>query len=101
MLLRLLGEAGGASDVTVRIGCQDGDTAEILHAFDVPCAWLRSTDIDLSESDRTELLATAGESLPSAIVVDVGRDDAGRWAVIEANAAWASGCSWSPIRSRP
>lgn len=39
-----------------------------------------------------EVLAAAGETLPSAIVVDVGRDDAGRWAVIEANAAWASGC---------
>ncbi|OCC09795.1 ATP-grasp domain-containing protein [Streptomyces sp. PTY087I2] len=39
-----------------------------------------------------EVLAAAGDGLPSAIVVDVGRDDEGRWAVIEANAAWASGC---------
>ncbi|MEU9931396.1 ATP-grasp domain-containing protein [Streptomyces anulatus] len=39
-----------------------------------------------------DVLAAAGETLPSAIVVDVGRDDEGRWAVIEANAAWASGC---------
>ncbi|WP_179892074.1 ATP-grasp domain-containing protein [Streptomyces sp. rh34] len=39
-----------------------------------------------------DVLATAGETLPSAIVVDVGRNDEGRWAVIEANAAWASGC---------
>ncbi|MFF8471210.1 ATP-grasp domain-containing protein [Streptomyces griseus] len=39
-----------------------------------------------------EVLAAAGETLPSAIVVDVGRNDTGRWAVIEANAAWASGC---------
>ncbi|MEU4179798.1 ATP-grasp domain-containing protein [Streptomyces sp. NPDC026589] len=39
-----------------------------------------------------EVLAAAGETLPSAIVVDAGRDDEGRWAVIEANAAWASGC---------
>ncbi|MFE3430715.1 ATP-grasp domain-containing protein [Streptomyces sp. YPW6] len=39
-----------------------------------------------------EVLAAAGDSLPSAVVVDIGRDDAGRWAVIEANAAWASGC---------
>ncbi|GGU62192.1 hypothetical protein GCM10010211_29030 [Streptomyces albospinus] len=37
-----------------------------------------------------ELLARCGATLPSAIVVDVGRTD-GRWAVIEANAAWASG----------
>ncbi|MFH9136010.1 ATP-grasp domain-containing protein [Streptomyces sp. NPDC017524] len=47
-----------------------------------------------------EVLAAAGETLPSAIVVDVGRDDEGRWAVIEANAAWASGCySADPDRS--
>lgn len=39
-----------------------------------------------------DVLATAGGTLPSAIVVDVGRDDEGRWAVIEANAAWGSGC---------
>ncbi|MHA6761549.1 ATP-grasp domain-containing protein [Streptacidiphilus sp. PAMC 29251] len=37
-----------------------------------------------------ELLAECGDTLPSAIVVDVGRAD-GRWSVIEANAAWASG----------
>ncbi|MEU6631382.1 ATP-grasp domain-containing protein [Streptomyces parvus] len=39
-----------------------------------------------------EVLAAAGDALPSAVVVDVGRDTEGRWAVIEANAAWASGC---------
>lgn len=39
-----------------------------------------------------DLLAAAGHTLPSAIVVDVGLTDAGQWAVIEANAAWASGC---------
>ncbi|RUP65570.1 hypothetical protein SSPNP10_25010 [Streptomyces sp. NP10] len=39
-----------------------------------------------------EVLAAAGDRLPSAVVVDIGRDDDGRWAVIEANAAWASGC---------
>ncbi|MEU7136016.1 ATP-grasp domain-containing protein [Streptomyces sp. NPDC046261] len=37
-----------------------------------------------------ELLAGCGHTLPTAIVVDVGVTD-GRWAVIEANAAWASG----------
>jgi ATP-grasp domain, R2K clade family 2 len=36
------------------------------------------------------LLAAEAERLPSAIVVDIGLTDAG-WAVIEANAAWASG----------
>ncbi|MFJ6855258.1 ATP-grasp domain-containing protein [Streptomyces sp. NPDC091271] len=40
----------------------------------------------------SELLAAAGHTLPSAIVVDVGFTDEGHWAVIEANAAWASGC---------
>ncbi|MEU9113238.1 ATP-grasp domain-containing protein [Streptomyces sp. NPDC048483] len=37
-----------------------------------------------------ELLGRRGAGLPSAIVVDIGRLD-GHWAVIEANAAWASG----------
>ncbi|MEE1751567.1 ATP-grasp domain-containing protein [Streptomyces sp. SP18CS02] len=36
------------------------------------------------------LLAACGDTLPTAIVVDVGEVD-GHWAVIEANAAWASG----------
>ncbi|MFE2055400.1 ATP-grasp domain-containing protein [Streptomyces sp. NPDC059446] len=40
----------------------------------------------------TELLDAVAHTLPSAIVVDVGFTDAGRWAVVEANAAWASGC---------
>ncbi|MDX2405279.1 ATP-grasp domain-containing protein [Streptomyces microflavus] len=39
-----------------------------------------------------DLLAAARQTLPSAIVVDVGVDDDGRWAVVEANAAWGSGC---------
>ncbi|PWU52862.1 DUF4343 domain-containing protein [Micromonospora globispora] len=38
----------------------------------------------------TDILAGYGHTLPSAIVVDVGLTD-GHWAVIEANAAWASG----------
>ncbi|SCE92355.1 protein of unknown function (DUF4343) [Micromonospora saelicesensis] len=38
----------------------------------------------------TDLIAGYGHTLPSAIVVDVGLVD-GYWAVIEANAAWASG----------
>ncbi|MGA4732239.1 ATP-grasp domain-containing protein [Micromonospora taraxaci] len=37
-----------------------------------------------------DLLASVGHTLPTAIVVDVGVID-GRWAVIESNAAWASG----------
>lgn len=39
----------------------------------------------------TDLLAAVGHTLPSAIVIDVGTLD-GDWVVIEANAAWASGC---------
>lgn len=38
-----------------------------------------------------DLLAACGHTLPSAIVVDVGATGDGEWAVIEANAAWASG----------
>lgn len=39
----------------------------------------------------TDLLAGFGHTLPTAIVVDVGTIDGRGWAVIEANAAWASG----------
>jgi hypothetical protein len=39
----------------------------------------------------TDLLAAAGHTVPSAIVIDVGTLE-GSWVVIEANAAWASGC---------
>ncbi|WP_156756272.1 ATP-grasp domain-containing protein [Actinokineospora pegani] len=37
-----------------------------------------------------DLLSAVGSTLPSAVVVDIGVVDGG-WAVIEANAAWASG----------
>jgi hypothetical protein len=44
---------------------------------------------------RAEVLAfaerLAGTGLPSAVVVDVGLVDDAGWAVVEANAAWASG----------
>ncbi|MDX3113058.1 ATP-grasp domain-containing protein [Streptomyces scabiei] len=44
---------------------------------------------------RAEVLAFAGRlagtGLPSAVVVDVGLIDGAGWAVVEANAAWASG----------
>ncbi|MCW2815909.1 MAG: hypothetical protein JWN84_3364 [Nocardioides sp.] len=39
-----------------------------------------------------DLLAAVATTIPSAIVVDVGTDPDGGWSVIEANAAWASGC---------
>jgi hypothetical protein len=38
-----------------------------------------------------DLLAGCAHTLPSAIVVDIGTVAGGGWAVIEANAAWASG----------
>ncbi|MER7585104.1 ATP-grasp domain-containing protein [Kitasatospora sp. NPDC097691] len=41
---------------------------------------------------RDVLAASAADApLPSASVVDIGRTENGRWAVVEANAAWASG----------
>ncbi|WP_051055614.1 MULTISPECIES: ATP-grasp domain-containing protein [Kitasatospora] len=55
--------------------------------------------VAVPESDAPELLAFAADvlsaatgpaALPSAVVVDLGRSDRG-WAVVEANAAWASG----------
>ncbi|MFI8006941.1 ATP-grasp domain-containing protein [Streptomyces sp. NPDC086010] len=49
----------------------------------------------LSASARafgSEVLGAVGDTLPSAIVVDVGVLGTGGWAVIEANAAWAGGC---------
>ncbi|MFJ9577909.1 ATP-grasp domain-containing protein [Streptomyces sp. NPDC101191] len=45
----------------------------------------------LSEEARRfgeRLLAAVGGSLPSGVVVDVGRTDRGGWAVVEANMAW-------------
>ncbi|GAA3956816.1 hypothetical protein GCM10023085_44250 [Actinomadura viridis] len=43
-----------------------------------------------------EMLAVAGGTLPGAVVVDVGviaePDGGERWAVVEANGAWGSGC---------
>ncbi|MFC8596112.1 ATP-grasp domain-containing protein [Streptomyces atroolivaceus] len=47
---------------------------------------------DAARAFGAELLAACGHTLPSAIVVDVGVTDAGQWVVVEANAAWASGC---------
>ncbi|GAA3393200.1 ATP-grasp domain-containing protein [Streptomyces roseoviridis] len=39
-----------------------------------------------------ELLAAAGGSLPSAVVVDVGLTEEAGWAVVEANMAWFAHC---------
>ncbi|MET9953154.1 ATP-grasp domain-containing protein [Streptomyces sp. NPDC006339] len=39
-----------------------------------------------------ELLAAVGGTLPSAVVVDVGRTEEAGWAVVEANMAWFAHC---------
>ncbi|MEU9048326.1 MULTISPECIES: ATP-grasp domain-containing protein [unclassified Kitasatospora] len=68
--------AGEAAEVPAGMSAEvpDGRSAEVL-AF-----------------TRDVLAASAAEApLPSAAVVDVGLTENGRWAVVEANAAWASG----------
>ncbi|MFC5144978.1 ATP-grasp domain-containing protein [Streptomyces aureoversilis] len=45
---------------------------------------------DAARAFGNDVLTEAGTALPSAIVVDVGMIDR-HWAVVEANAAWASG----------
>ncbi|MEU8135737.1 ATP-grasp domain-containing protein [Streptodolium elevatio] len=44
-----------------------------------------------AEAFAAEVAADPTSGLPSAVVVDIGHTDAGEWAVVEANAAWASG----------
>ncbi|WP_436771188.1 ATP-grasp domain-containing protein [Yinghuangia sp. YIM S09857] len=44
-----------------------------------------------AEAFAAEVAGSGVAGLPSAVVVDIGRTDAGEWAVVEANAAWASG----------
>ncbi|MER7847960.1 ATP-grasp domain-containing protein [Kitasatospora sp. NPDC096077] len=72
-------------DGTVRTGSRyavDGDLAVAPLGPDGP---------EVLAFAREVLAAAAGRApLPSAVVVDVGRTDHG-WAVVEANAAWASG----------
>jgi hypothetical protein len=77
------------------------DTEVRLHVLDNAVVgasrYARGGQRDLGPAPRdavafgTDLLAAVGHTLPSAIVIDVGTID-GSWAVIEANAAWASGC---------
>ncbi|GLZ34753.1 hypothetical protein Lesp02_69400 [Lentzea sp. NBRC 105346] len=50
-----------------------------------------SLGTDTVDAEKFGADVLAATTLPSAIVVDVGRIG-GDWAVIEANAAWASGC---------
>src|SRR4030095_11775507 len=49
-----------------------------------------------------ELVADAEVAMAPAVVIDVGQLDAGAWAVVEANACWASGiCGCEPSRVLP
>ncbi|MGA5823011.1 ATP-grasp domain-containing protein [Kitasatospora sp. NPDC094028] len=69
------------------------DTAEVLaFARDVLAASASGAADASNASDASDASDTSasGAPLPSAAVVDVGRTDGG-WAVVESNAAWASG----------
>ncbi|NUU22298.1 MAG: ATP-grasp domain-containing protein [Streptomycetaceae bacterium] len=61
----------------------DGDLA-VAPAADCP-QW------PAAEAFAREVLAVSARDLPGAVVVDVGLLDGAGWAVVEANAAWASG----------
>ena len=54
--------------------------------LEAPADWLATLPVEF-----TRLLAGCAHTLPTAIVVDIGTTDGDGWAVIEANAAWASG----------
>ncbi|WP_377268442.1 ATP-grasp domain-containing protein [Peterkaempfera sp. SMS 1(5)a] len=60
-----------------------------------PALDMAPLDDDPREADvhafAREVLSAADGTLPSSVVVDVGLLDDGRWAVVEANPAWASG----------
>ncbi|HEY3748370.1 MAG TPA: ATP-grasp domain-containing protein [Pseudonocardiaceae bacterium] len=77
------------------------DTEVRLHVLDNAVVgasrYARCGQRDLGPAPRdavvfgTDLLTAVCHTVPSAIVIDVGMLE-GSWAVIEANAAWASGC---------
>ncbi|MEV1023120.1 ATP-grasp domain-containing protein [Streptomyces sp. NPDC050264] len=82
-----------AFDVEYRLFLLDGEVRTASR-------YARRGTLDVAPLDddplRGEVLAFAARlpvaELPSAVVVDVGRlDGDGEWAVVEANAAWASG----------
>ena len=64
-----------------------------------PYAWkgereepsLAAFDLEAAKAFAAEVLARAGDSFPSAIVLDVGRIEGRGWAVVELNPAWSSG----------
>ncbi|KUN95246.1 hypothetical protein AQJ84_24155 [Streptomyces resistomycificus] len=80
-------------DGEVRTGSQ---YASFGHLDAAPLAGHRHEDPVLEFAD--DLLATCGEGLPSAVVVDIGllatpeHGAADQWAVVEANMAWFSNC---------
>ncbi|WP_035852478.1 ATP-grasp domain-containing protein [Kitasatospora azatica] len=62
---------------------------DVAPATDAPVAEDRHAPAALAFA--RQVLAATADGLPSAVVVDVGLLADGRWAVVEANPAWASG----------
>ncbi len=64
-----------------------------------PYAWkgereepsLAAFELEGAKAFAAEVLARAGDSFPSAVVLDVGRIESRGWAVVELNPAWSSG----------
>lgn len=72
---------------------RDGDIAQAPDG-----SWpLDPAELEGAKDLLRALLADPGVSFPPALVVDVGRIEGRGWAVVEANAAWASGvCGCDP-----
>ncbi|MFJ6773361.1 ATP-grasp domain-containing protein [Kitasatospora sp. NPDC091257] len=83
-------------DGAVRAGSRyavDGDLSVApLETAGAPAGETAGETAEVLAFTADVLAASASDApLPSATVVDVGRTENGRWAVVEANAAWASG----------
>ncbi|MFJ8627698.1 ATP-grasp domain-containing protein [Kitasatospora sp. NPDC093550] len=84
-------------DGAVRAGSRyavDGDLSVApLRTTGAPAGALTAAESAEVLAFTRDVLAAAASvaPLPSAVVVDIGRTEDGRWAVVEANAAWASG----------
>lgn len=78
-----------------RLFVLDGEVRTAGRYATGPALDIAALDEDPREPDvrafAREVLGAAAGTLPSAVVVDVGLLDDGRWAVVEANPAWASG----------
>lgn len=78
------------SDGQVRTGsiyAIDGQLAQDEHG-----QWMASKqEVEMAMSYCQSFVDACADDIPPAVVVDVGRHRDGRWAVVEANAAWGSG----------